>query len=85
MQRFARRRRIPLDVPWSQLTPDHRRSVLEGDEDFQGVVGFFRWLETRKYKVQVRVFLSDTAGTGRAPTANGARLRREACRSRSAG
>ena len=78
LQRFARRRRIPLDVAWAQLSPDHRRAVLEGDEDFQGVVGFFRWLETRKYKVQVRVFLSRYRGYRTCPDCNGARLRREA-------
>src|SRR2546428_765214 len=37
LQRFARRRRIPLNVAWSDLSEDHRRAVLEGDEDFQGV------------------------------------------------
>jgi excinuclease ABC subunit A len=78
LQRFARRRRIPLDVPWSRLSEDHRRCVLEGDEDFQGVVGFFRWLETRKYKVQVRVFLSRYRGYRSCPDCQGARLRREA-------
>ena len=46
-----------------------------GDEEFQGVVGFFRWLETRKYQVQVRVFLSslsrlpDLPGLSRQPPA----------------
>jgi excinuclease ABC subunit A len=78
LQRFARRRRIPVNVPWSELSEDHRRAVLEGDEDFQGVVGFFRWLETRKYKVQVRVFLSRYRGYRSCPDCQGARLRREA-------
>jgi excinuclease ABC subunit A len=78
LQRFARRRRIPMEVAWSDLSEDHRRAVLEGDEDFQGVVGFFRWLETRKYKVQVRVFLSRYRGYRSCPDCHGARLRREA-------
>jgi excinuclease ABC subunit A len=58
LQRLARRRGIPMDVPWSRLSEEQRRVVLEGDEEFQGVVGFFHWLEGKKYKVQVRVFLS---------------------------
>jgi excinuclease ABC subunit A len=78
LRRFARRRGIPLDVPWSHLAEEHRRLVLEGDEEFHGVVGFFRWLETKKYKVQVRVFLSRYRGYQVCPACAGARLRPEA-------
>jgi excinuclease ABC subunit A len=85
MKRMCRRRAIPLDVPWEDLGEDQRRLVLEGDEDFQGVVGFFRWLETKKYKVQVRVFLSRYRGYQNCPTCHGARLRREALQVKVAG
>ena len=78
LKRFARRRGIPLDVPWSALGEEDRRLVLEGDEEFHGVIGFFRWLETRKYKVQVRVFLSRYRGYHVCPDCAGRRLRREA-------
>jgi excinuclease ABC subunit A len=78
LRRFARRRGIPTDVPWSRLAEEHRRLVLEGDEEFHGVVGFFRWLETKKYKVQVRVFLSRYRGYQICPACAGARLRPEA-------
>jgi excinuclease ABC subunit A len=78
MRRMCRRRGIPLDKAWEALGEDQRRLVLEGDEDFQGVVGFFRWLETKKYKVQVRVFLSRYRGYQNCPTCAGARLRPEA-------
>ena len=78
LKRFARRRGIPLDVAWSDLPEEDRRLVLEGDEEFQGVIGFFRWLETRKYKVQVRVFLSRYRGYQVCPDCAGRRLRREA-------
>ena len=85
MKRMCRRRGVPLDVPWTALSEDHRRLVLEGDEDFQGVVGFFRWLETKKYKVQVRVFLSRYRGYQNCPTCQGARLRPEALHVKVAG
>jgi excinuclease ABC subunit A len=78
LKRFARRRGIPMDMPWSRLAEEHRRLVLEGDEEFHGVVGFFRWLETKKYKVQVRVFLSRYRGYQLCPACAGARLRPEA-------
>jgi len=75
---FARRKAIPMEVPWSELREDQRRWILEGDGDFQGVVGFFRWLETKKYKVQVRVLLSRYRGYQTCPACQGARLRPEA-------
>jgi excinuclease ABC subunit A len=80
LRRFARRRGIPMDVPWAELPEDHRRHILMGDDEFQGVVGFFRWLETKKYKVQVRVFLSRYRGYQTCPDCHGSRLRREALR-----
>jgi excinuclease ABC subunit A len=85
LRRFARRRGIPLDVPWSFLDEGHRRLVLEGDEDFSGVLGFFRWLEGRKYRVQVRAFLARYRGYQECPACAGARLRPEALRVRLGG
>ena len=78
MRRFARQRGIPLDVPWAFLDEAQRRLVLEGDESFPGVVGFFRWLEGRKYRVQVRAFLARYRGYQECPACHGARLRPEA-------
>ncbi len=78
LRRFARRRGIPLDVPWSFLDEGHRRAILEGDETFQGVLGFFRWLEGRKYRVQVRAFLARYRGYQECMACGGGRLRPEA-------
>jgi len=54
----ARKRHIPTDVPFKDLAPDDRRFVLEGGGGYHGVKGFFDWLQSKKYKVQVRVLLS---------------------------
>jgi excinuclease ABC subunit A len=85
LRRFARRRGIPWDKPWATLEEGQRRLVLEGDEDFPGILGFFRWLEGKKYKVQVRVFLSRYRGYHECPACHGARLREDALRVRVAG
>jgi excinuclease ABC subunit A len=75
----AARGRLRLDVPWIDLTDDERRFVIDGDgASFEGVKGFFRWLERKKYKVHVRVFLSRYRGYLTCPDCGGARLRREA-------
>jgi len=78
LKRAARRSGIRLDVPWSELTGDERTFVVEGDGAYDGVRGFFRWLERKKYKVHVRVFLSRYRGYLACPDCGGARLRREA-------
>jgi excinuclease ABC subunit A len=78
LKKFARRRGIPMNVAWQDLPEELRRVVLEGEDDFQGVVGFFRWLEAKKYKVQVRVLLSRYRGYQTCPDCHGARLRPEA-------
>jgi excinuclease ABC subunit A len=85
LKRFARRRGIPVDRPWSDLDEAHRRAVFEGDEEFQGVLGFFRWLEAKKYKVQVRVFLSRYRGYQECHACGGSRLRPDALRVRVGG
>ena len=78
LKRAARKSGIHLDVPWKDLSDDERKFVVEGDGDFEGVRGFFRWLERKKYKVHVRVFLSRYRGYLACPDCGGARLRREA-------
>jgi excinuclease ABC subunit A len=75
----AARGRTRLDVPWADLTDDEKKFVIDGDgASFEGVKGFFRWLERKKYKVHVRVFLSRYRGYLTCPECGGARLRREA-------
>ena len=78
LKRAVRKGAVRLDVPWEELTDDERRFVIEGDGDYHGVRGFFRWLERKKYKVHVRVFLSRYRGYLACPDCGGARLRREA-------
>jgi excinuclease ABC subunit A len=79
-RKFAKTRGIPTNVPWRQLTADQRRLILEGDpeNDFEGVKGFFSWLERKKYKLHVRVFLSRYRGYATCPECVGTRLRAEA-------
>jgi excinuclease ABC subunit A len=68
--KFCRARRIPVDVPFRDLPAEHRRWIIEGDPDYgvddahqwphawYGVKGYFRWLESKAYKMHVRVLLS---------------------------
>ncbi|HUU13780.1 MAG TPA: excinuclease ABC subunit UvrA [Terriglobia bacterium] len=78
MKRLAQTRGIPLDVPYYRLTPEQRQWVIQGDDEFNGVRGFFKYLERKKYKLHVRVFLSRFRGYALCPECQGRRLRREA-------
>ncbi|MFA5909521.1 MAG: excinuclease ABC subunit UvrA [Vicinamibacterales bacterium] len=86
LKRAAKTRGVRLDVAWADLTPDEVKFVVDGDPatgagrgaDYEGIRGFFRWLERKKYKVHVRVFLSRYRGYLTCPDCGGTRLRREA-------
>ncbi|HEV2914083.1 MAG TPA: excinuclease ABC subunit UvrA [Pyrinomonadaceae bacterium] len=78
LRRFCKSEGIPLDVPWAELSRSDQRAVIEGKGKWSGVRGFFAWLETKKYKLHVRVFLSKYRGYTLCPDCNGGRLRHEA-------
>jgi excinuclease ABC subunit A len=79
-RKWARAQGIPTNVPWRQLSAEQRRLILEGDPEnkYDGVKGFFNWLERKKYKLHVRVFLSRYRGYATCPECGGTRLRAEA-------
>ena len=85
LKRIARAAGLRLDVPWEDLTEEERRFVVDGTRpdgdaavDYDGIQGFFRRLERKKYKVHVRVFLSRYRGYLTCRDCGGTRLRREA-------
>jgi excinuclease ABC subunit A len=78
LKRFAREADIPMDVPWRELDREHQRLVIEGEGRFLGVRGFFNYLERKKYKLHVRVFLSRYRGYSVCSACNGTRLRTDA-------
>ena len=75
---------VRTDTPFYELTPKEIHFVWHGDADsegvagFEGVEGFFAFLETKKYKMHVRIFLSRYRGYTLCPDCEGGRLRREA-------
>ena len=79
LKRAAKPAGVSMDMPWRDLNDEEKRFIVEGDgKDYDGIRGFFRWLERKKYKVHVRVFLSRYRGYLTCPDCGGARLRREA-------
>jgi excinuclease ABC subunit A len=86
-KQWAKSQGIATNVPWRQLKEEERRRILEGDpeNDYDGVQGFFAYLERKKYKLHVRVFLSRYRGYALCPECGGTRLRPEARAVRVAG
>jgi excinuclease ABC subunit A len=63
LKKFCDRRKIPMDAPWKDLTEAQRAAVFDGEGTWRGgkypgVKAWFSWLETRTYKMHVRVLLS---------------------------
>ncbi|MGD9286276.1 MAG: excinuclease ABC subunit UvrA [Desulfobacterales bacterium] len=55
---FCRRQKIPTNVPFASLKAAHKKAIMKGTSTYYGIEGLFRWLETRTYKMTVRVFLA---------------------------
>jgi len=83
LMRFARQRQVPTDVPWNELSEAHRQWVLEGEGEWDervwyGARRFFDWLETKSYKMHIRVLLSKYRSYDVCPACRGARLKTDA-------
>jgi excinuclease ABC subunit A len=78
LRRFCRQEGISMDAPFAELPKQQQRAVVDGKGQWGGVRGFFEWLETKKYKLHVRVFLSKYRGYTLCPDCGGGRLRQEA-------
>jgi len=82
LEKFARLRGIPLDVPWRELSAEARKWVIEGEgawsrKVWYGARRFFAWLETRAYRMHVRVLLSRYRAYTPCTACAGARLKTE--------
>jgi len=81
--KFAKKRDIPLDTPWYALTDAQRKWVIDGEGKWEkkvwyGAKRFFEWLETKAYKMHVRVLLSRYRAYTPCTTCNGSRLKPDA-------
>ena len=89
MEKYAKRANVSINTPWKYLPPEHQEWVLHGDplwkggsqawkNQWYGVQRFFDWLETKSYKMHVRVLLSKYRSYTPCPTCKGARLKPDA-------
>ncbi len=81
--KFAKKRDIPLDTPWYALTDDQKKWVIDGEGKWEkkvwyGARRFFEWLETKAYKMHVRVLLSRYRAYTPCTVCSGSRLKPDA-------
>ncbi|MGB7067873.1 MAG: excinuclease ABC subunit UvrA [Pyrinomonadaceae bacterium] len=73
--KYAAANGIAVDTPLADLPDDQRRTIQYGTKGWRGIKGFFAWLETKKYKLHIRVFLAKYRGYTTCPDCEGQRLR----------
>ena len=83
LMKFADLRGIPTDVPWKRLNRSQQQWVMQGEGDWEdgvwyGVQRFFAWLETKSYRMHIRVLLSKYRSYTPCPACGGARLKADA-------
>ncbi|MBW2526494.1 MAG: excinuclease ABC subunit UvrA [Deltaproteobacteria bacterium] len=87
LKQFCEREGISLHVPWAELDDLQRRKVIDGEGTrwrgrYPGVRAWFRWLETKSYKMHVRVFLARYRAYDPCPVCQGKRLSQQSLRYR---
>ncbi|MEN9842625.1 MAG: hypothetical protein RLZZ612_454, partial [Pseudomonadota bacterium] len=80
--RYAEADGIPRDTPWTQLSPEQQAWVIQGsplwkgkwETAWYGIARFFEYLESKAYKMHIRVLLSKYRSYTECPDCQGARL-----------
>ena len=89
LEKMAKKYGVAMDIPVRDLPPEHREWLFEGDPKWKnwdsswprywyGVRHFFDWLETKAYKMHIRVLLSRYRSYTECPSCHGARLKPDA-------
>jgi excinuclease ABC subunit A len=86
LAKFAARAGVPTNVPWRALDDSQRRWVVDGADDWTGkwqtqwygIRRFFDWLESKAYKMHIRVLLSKYRSYTPCTACHGARLKPDA-------
>ncbi len=69
---------FPIHRPYNELTKAQQDLLWNGNSYFEGIWSFFKYLETKLYKIQYRVLLSRYRGRTNCPDCKGSRLRKDA-------
>ncbi len=76
--RLAAKLDFPIHTAYCDLTPKQREVLWRGSGSWEGIDGFFKWIEEQAYKIQYRVMISRYRGKTVCPDCRGTRLRKDA-------
>lgn len=77
LRAYCKKHKVDMHTAWEDLPKKQRQAIWEGTEDFYGLLGLFEYLETKKYKMHVRVFLARYKSPFACPDCKGTRLKPE--------
>ena len=66
---------FPIHTPYNNLTEEQKRFLWHGNNNFAGIDGFFRFVQSKTYSIQYRVMLNRYRGKTTCPECNGTRLK----------
>ena len=74
---LAPRYNFPIHTPYNELTDAQLEFLWYGNSMWEGIYGFFRWLDSRQDKMQYRVLKARYRGKTVCPVCHGSRLRKD--------
>lgn len=69
---------FPIHVPYCQLTEEQKHFLWHGNDEWEGIDGFFKWIDANQYKIQYRVLKARYRGKTTCNVCNGSRLCKDA-------
>lgn len=74
---LASKKKFPIHTPYSELTQQEKDYLWHGDKNWEGIDGFFDWVDSNQYKIQYRVLKARYRGKTTCPICRGKRLRKD--------
>lgn len=74
---LAKKYDFPVHLPYSSLSTEEKDFLWHGNKEWEGIDGFFDWVDTQQYKIQYRVLKARYRGKTICPTCHGTRLRKD--------
>lgn len=68
---------FPIHTPYIDLTQAQKDFLWHGNSHWEGIDGFFKWIDSRQDKIQFRVMKARYRGKSTCPECNGSRLRKD--------
>ena len=76
--KLSGRFKFPIHTPYKDLTKEEKELLWNGKDTWEGINGFFKWVDENQYKIQYRVLKARYRGKAVCPECHGNRLKKDA-------